>query len=62
MPSEQSPEVLSAASAPLLNGRYELNEKIGEGSFFTVYRGRDTGSVRLLENSTMIRIDHGRRR
>jgi serine/threonine protein kinase len=48
MPSDKSPEVLSEGLARLLNSRYELGEKVGEGSFFTVYRGRDSHSGRTV--------------
>ncbi len=43
---DKSPDARGATSARLLNSRYELSEKIGEGSFFAVYRGRDTQSGR----------------
>lgn len=41
---DNSTEAPRASSTRLLNGRYELAEKVGEGSFFTLYRGRDTQS------------------
>jgi eukaryotic-like serine/threonine-protein kinase len=45
---DQSPDARGAAGARLLNSRYEVGEKIGEGSFFAVYRGRDTQSGRAV--------------
>jgi eukaryotic-like serine/threonine-protein kinase len=44
MLSDQSPDARGATGARLLNSRYEVGEKIGEGSFFAVYRGRDSQS------------------
>ena len=44
MLSDQSPDARGATGARLLNSRYEVGEKIGEGSFFAVFRGRDTQS------------------
>jgi serine/threonine protein kinase len=46
MPPDQSSELLGTSGARLLNGRYELAEKVGEGSFFAVFRGRETDSGR----------------
>jgi serine/threonine-protein kinase len=43
---DKSPDARGATGARLLNGRYELGEKIGDGSFFSVYRGRDAQSGR----------------
>jgi eukaryotic-like serine/threonine-protein kinase len=45
---DKSTEAPTATSSRLLNGRYELAEKVGDGSFFTVYRGRDTQSGRAV--------------
>ena len=45
---DKSPEVLGTGGTRLLNGRYELGEKVGEGSFFFVYRGRDTSTGRTV--------------
>lgn len=45
---DKSPDARGATSARLLNSRYEVGEKIGEGSFFAVYRGRDTRSGRAV--------------
>src|SRR2546425_274310 len=38
---DKSPDARSVTSPRLLHDRYELREKIGDGSFFAVYRGRD---------------------
>ena len=48
MVPDKGPNVRGATSDRLLNGRYELGEKVGEGSFFAVYRGRDTRSGRAV--------------
>jgi beta-lactam-binding protein with PASTA domain len=45
---DKSPNTGGAASLSMLHGRYELGEKIGEGSFFTVFRGRDTQTGRAI--------------
>lgn len=48
MLSDKSPDERGATSAALINERYELAEKVGEGNFFTVYRGRDTVTGRTV--------------
>src|SRR5438445_12594863 len=48
MLSDKSPDARGTASERLLHSRYELGEKIGDGSFFAVHRGRDTQTGRAV--------------
>jgi hypothetical protein len=45
---DKSSDSRGATSPRLLHHRYEVGEKIGDGSFFAVYRGRDTQSNRAV--------------
>lgn len=47
--SQEGTSAKSAATAPpLLNDRYELGERLAEGTFFYTHRGRDTSTGRAV--------------